>query len=394
MEFRVRQHLWLLELNQNPSIIFMGYCCFRMLKKLDIHIASAVIKIAVVGQFAFFCLFIFIDLLDKFVKLHPPEGMSRLQFFAQYYLNQCPSMFQTTIPFIFVLCCLIALARFQHNSQIVAINAAGISTYRVLENLMILSLGVGVFMVFSQEFLTPRLTQMSIELQKSEFAHLMEKHLNFRDHCYVKSENAPLVLAFSQKTAVIDIDEIHLEERHGMGLHVTFMDDNDIPRAKLYSKQFKWDSEQVIELISADLIQYSEKIESTNLRLKNASCQLTIPLEKVVLASVDWKTLNFNDLSYFQANSEASTERLFRCITPFFPFLMLLVSSVLALPLIFKKPVYAYFAGLGCCFGVFLSASYLRSQIEIEELQPQWAIPTFVGICVGLYLLRRNRIPT
>ena len=364
----------------------------RIIKKLDIHIGSAVVKTFLVGQFAFFCLFVFIDFLDKAFKLVPPEGMTKSNFFIQYYVTQLPPLFQTTAPFVFVLSCLISFARFQHNSQIVAINAAGISTFRILENLMFLSLVLGAAIFCSQEYLTPSFTKRNIELQPSEYSQLMENHLNFRDHCHLEGSNVDKILDFNQKSAVIDIDEIQLDQRSGLGFHTTFMDEHDVPRAKLFAPQFNWNDDQQIQLVLPVLIPYTEKIQ--NISLKDSKFHLTIPLEKVVLASVNYQALSFEDLGYFQASLKASTERTFRCFTPFFPFLMLLVSSVLALPLVFKKPVYAYFAGLGCCFGVFLCSNYLRTEIELAAFQAQQVLPMFVVGCFVIYLLRKNRIPT
>ena len=363
-----------------------------IIKKLDIHIASAVIKTFGVGQLAFFCLFIFIDLLDKAFRLVPPQGMSTFSFFAQYYITQLPPLFQTTAPFVFVLSCLISFARFQHNSQIVAINAAGLSTFRVIANLVALSLILGCGMFFSQEVLTPIFTKRNIDLQPGEFIQKMESHLNFRDHCHLEGTNVDKILTFQQKSAVIDIDEIHIASKSGLGFHATFMDERDIPRAKLFAPKFYWNELQQIQLVSPFLIPYSEK--SQNISLADAKCRLTIPLEKVVLASVNYRALSYRDLGYFQSNLRASTERVFRFFTPFFPLLMLLVSSVLALPLVFKKPVYAYFAGLGCCFGIFLSSNYMRSEIELARAEAQQVMPIFVGACVFIYFFRKNRVPT
>lgn len=363
-----------------------------IIKKLDIHIASAVIKTFCVGQLAFFCLFIFIDLLDKAFKLVAPQGMSTFIFFAQFYITQLPPLFQMTAPFVFVLSSLISFARFQHNSQIVAINAAGLSTFRVIANLAVLALILGGGMFFTQEVLTPIFTKRNIELQPGEYAEKMESHLNFRDYCHLEGENVDKILSFHQKSAVIDIDEIHLASKSGLGFHATFMDEEDVPRAKLFASKFYWNEFQQIQLVSPFLIPYSEKIQ--NISLPNAKCRLTIPLEKVVLASVNYRALSYRDLGYFQSNIKASTERTFRFFTPFFPLLMLMVTSVLALPLVFKKPVYAYFAGLGCCFGIFLASNYMRSEIELARAEVEQVLPIFVAACFAIYWLRKNRVPT
>ncbi len=362
------------------------------MRSLDLYLVSAVVKIYVAAQAAFFSVFICIDLVDKFFKVQPPVGTSKALFLLQIYASQLPALFDTTAPFIFVLVCVIVLAGFHHKSQLVAINAAGISLQRCLASLMVLAIGLGFLIFSSGEWLKPNLTSFRLSISDPTLRLLGQEHISFRDNLALIDSEAIETMGFSESDAVIDIQELDTDKKEGRGFHVTFLDDRDCPVAKLFAKSFVWVKGGAITLQSAKFLPYGN---GAALKVFNsASLGLNIPLEKVVLASKNMEALSYSELGYFKANLRFRTEQIFRWFVPFFPLLMLLVSFGLALPLIFKKPVYAYFASLASSFSVFFVAGFFRSAMDNNDLPAEFCIPVVLLSCPFVYLMRLKSLPT
>jgi len=362
-----------------------------MIKILDRYLVVNILRFFIVGQVAFFGVFIFIDLLDKAFKVQAAPGQSWLLTMVAFYLSQLPGLFETTSPFILVLSSLFVLARFQQNSQLVAINAASIPTHRLVECLLFLSFLLGLAIFVSQEFLSPKGLKHKMTILENDWLHGGES-LSFRDHLYFPKGDFDHLLNFDRSPALIDIEQLNLEEKRGVGFHATLVDELHRPRLKLFSPTFSWNDEESLFLEKAWILSY---LDDQLYRLKDVViAHGSIPLEKVLLADNDMKSLSFYDLRIFSSNREAYTEMVFRLLSPFFPLLMILVSSVLALPLIFTKPIYAYFSGLGCCFGVFFAGNYLRSLVACNELDGGLTGLLLAGTCLGIYAYKAREIPT
>lgn len=358
-----------------------------MLKKIDQYFLTYVIKMTIAGQIGFFGVFIFIDLLDKAFKIKAPEGKSHILFLCEYYASQCPMIFQITLPFIFVLASLITMAKFQHNSQIVAINAAGISTHRITLALFGLSLVLGSLIILSQEVFTPKMTKWRLSYMEDDMNFSSNRFLSFRDN--ISGDQGVLP---QHHSAMIDLEAINYKQKQGKGFHATLMDKMNRPMAKIYGKSFHWNTEEVIQLKDGFSLIYSDKSRRKN--FVSQQIQITIPIKKVLLASKELDALNFWDLNHFNSNLEIYSEQVYRIMTPFFPFLMMLISSVIAGPFIFSKPVYGYFIGLGCSFGVFFLTQYLKSEIMLGELSAQLMISSIFIIAFMIYAWRRRYLPT
>lgn len=362
-----------------------------MIKILDRYLASAILRFFVVGQGSFFCLFIFLDLLDKVFRIEAGPGESWFLKMVSFYLYQLPGLFETTAPFILVLSCLIVLARFQHNSQLVAINAASISTHRMVECLIVLSILLGGGILASQEWLSPKGVKNKMSVLESDWLKGGET-LSFRDHLYFPQGDLDHLLNFERSPALIDIEILDVDAHRGEGFHATLVDELQRPRLKIFASSFSWGDEEVLLLRRPKVISYEQ--DKLIPSISDFQIHGSIPLEKVLLASRDLKALSFTDLRLFSTNREAYTEMVFRVLTPFFPLLMTLVSSVLALPLIFRKPIYAYFAGLGCSFGVFFVGNFLKTMVATGEIGGSAAGILLAGTCLGIYVLKFRDVPT
>jgi lipopolysaccharide export LptBFGC system permease protein LptF len=362
-----------------------------MIKILDRYLAAAVLRFFLVGQLAFFGLFIFIDLLDKVFKVQagPEENWIVTIFF--FYLYQLPGLFETTAPFILVLSCLIALARLQHNSQLVAINASSISTHRLIECLLFLSLMVGGGIFSSQEWLSPYGVRNKMTILQQDWLQGGET-LSFRDHLYFPNGDLNHLLSFERSPALIDIEKLEISKSQGAGFHATLVDELQRPRLKIFASSFTWNQDETLLLNNPKVISY--ELDRLEPNISDFKVHGSIPLRKVLLASRDLRALSINDLQLFSTNREAYTEMVFRLINPFMPMLMMLVSSVLALPLIFHKPVFAYFAGLGCCFGIFFSGSYLKGLVASGELGGSFAALLLATLSIGIYVFKMRDVPT
>lgn len=362
------------------------------MRSLDFYLVSAVLKIYVAAQAAFFSVFICIDLVDKFFKVQPPQGSSKALFLLQIYGSQLPALFDTTAPFIFVLVSVMVLAGFHHKSQLVAINAAGISLQRVLVSVMIMALGLGALIFANGEWLKPKMTSFRLSIADPTLRLLGQEHITFRDTMVLFDREVIETMGFSQSDAVVDIQELDIQKKRGLGFHVTFLDDRDCPVAKLFAKSFSWSDDGDIVLHTAKFLPYGS---GTALKLfDSTTIGLNIPLEKVVLASKSMEALTYSELGYFKANTRFDTEQIFRWLLPLFPLLMLFVSFGFALPLIFKKPVYAYFASLACSFSVFFVAGFFRSAMDNNDLPAEFCVPVLLICCPLIYFTKLKSLPS
>lgn len=361
-------------------------------KKLDRYLTAAVLKVSLAGQLGFLGVFIFIDLFDKAFKLKAPDGMSQFSFLAQYYLAECPEIVHTTSPFIYSLACLITLAKFQHNSQIVAINAAGLSIHRVLRPYFLLSMCLGLLIFLSQNIAMPILSHWKSTHLSQYLPKEASKPLGFRDRVHLPQHSAFQGLPQEQSLSIIDIDKIEPKEKTGEGFHITFMDVSERPIAKCYGEHFSWNDKDEIVLEKIFFLPYQD--EPRLKPMTKVSIHIDIPLDKVVLAAKNIQALPLWDLQHFNTNAEILAERYYRVSNTAMPTLMLLVSSVLALPLIFKKPIYSYFASLGASFGVFFLISYLKADIASGNMGTGLALSLSIALPLIIYLSKRHTIPS
>lgn len=367
------------------------------MKTIDKYLISNLSKFFCLGLIAFLCLYIFIDLFDKIFRFDHIHGIEKLKLLVKFYLYSLPGLFEYISPFIFSLCCFFSLSKLEQNSQIVAINASGVSIFRLLETLFITSLILGILIFFSSEKLTPEFITKKKKIEKPElFQNLSKKSINFRDKIAFQSFPKPEMLNFKRSLDFIDIEQIDLNKRKSGSFHATLFDNNHIPRLKIYASSCNWTEDQSFILKNGFYFNYKENniLDHKNIKFQTLKIKLNVPIYSVFLSTIDLKALEIGKLKYFFHNKEAYSEFFFRLIYPFFPFLMLLVAFAIGLPMLFRRPIYSYFYCLASCFYVFLVGNYLKNEMIINSMSAFWSAVIITLPCLFIYILGKNKIPT
>ena len=103
---------------------------------------------------AFSIIFILVDLVenaDKFI-----DGKMQFHLIALYYFFYLPYILILTIPVAMLLATMFSLGRLVGDNEITALKASGVSLYRILTPLYILSLVIGVIVLVFSEFVVPK----------------------------------------------------------------------------------------------------------------------------------------------------------------------------------------------------------------------------------------------
>jgi len=131
---------------------------------------------------AFVVLFIIGDLfehLSDFLKL---SGWFLVAL--RYYLYFVPSVFIFIVPIAILLGLLYSLGRLQHNQEITAMRASGISIYRVVKPYLILCFFLSLGVLVLNETVAPRALRQSSLIKESQFGEESESEDDLHDVAY------------------------------------------------------------------------------------------------------------------------------------------------------------------------------------------------------------------
>lgn len=148
-------------------------------------------------------LFFVIDLsvrhLDNFSKYNPPFLLT-----VSYCLYKVPQMFYWMCPMAILLAIFLTLALLSRNNEIIAMKAAGISIYKIITPLFILS-GFLVLVSFgSQEFILPHVSQKAEYIENIKIKGKKEPHLLKQNRFWYRSEDIICnIELFEHKTNIL-----------------------------------------------------------------------------------------------------------------------------------------------------------------------------------------------
>lgn len=361
------------------------------MKLIDRYISRRVLQIYLLGQIAFICLFIFIDVFINFGKIEGADGESIYFTIVKYYSTFLPELFNMSSSFIFCLACILSLAILEKNSQLIAIHASRISIFRIISLLLCLSLGLGMIQTLNHCILIPIATKVQIQRNWTSIKLDANSPLNYRDPTTVWKgidQPKPVTQAISQ----IYLEGYQPQDKTFKGIHAIIMDRNSRPLIKIKGKNGSWNSDGVFTTEKVMSFSYEQgdrlypypKLEWTS----------KIPLENIYFSRFTKKSLSYSELGAFQHETSFASERFHRLVDGFLPFLMILIISITALPFIYRKPLFAYLSCLATTMALFLTYTSLKTEFEEDQLGFIYPISTIIMICLGTFLLRYKKIPT
>ena len=139
-------------------------------KILDRYILNELSGSFVFGIMAFTVIFIAGDLLFQAANLIIEKGVS-LMVVARLFVYRLPEVILLTVPMSSLLATLLTFGRLSVNSEIVAIQAAGISFRRVLRPVLGISAVLAMLTLIGNETIVPFSNRASENLKKYEIRH-------------------------------------------------------------------------------------------------------------------------------------------------------------------------------------------------------------------------------
>jgi lipopolysaccharide export LptBFGC system permease protein LptF len=366
-----------------------------MIKKIDLYIFKSNMVYFLSGNIGILCLFVFIDLFEKFFDANKFKIFDGFLSIFLYYLYDSTRLIEIFAPFSFALCTMFTLSKLHQSSQLVAIHSSGLSIFRIIANFVVTALFICAFLFLSQNYITPNFLQKKQLIVDSEFYNKPIENIHFKDKIEFLKEIPDVNMLKNNMLSSINVEGVIIAESKAKKLHATIFDKNGIPVAKLFAYGLTWDENNVIQLNEGFCYShFGNKGVRSILNDKTNQIKLSTSLYNAYLAQNNPSCLSLLDLKKFTDNAEVLADFWFRIFFAAQPALMLIFSLAFVINLLYKSPVSAYFLTLGCCMFVFFLYKYLKTAMIENNLSPM-----FTGVIIlcfsiiPLYLNKKN-LPT
>ena len=125
-----------------------------------------------------------VEHIDTFIDRH-----ASLFLVAKYYVFWSPYMLGLTIPVAVLLACIFSVGQLARHNELLAIKAAGISLYRILLPLLILSVAVSFLTMIFGELVIPIANKKKGEIRNFEIGRKSKETNVLRRNIFVQSED-------------------------------------------------------------------------------------------------------------------------------------------------------------------------------------------------------------
>lgn len=167
---------------------------------LDRYILKSILSIFISCVFVFLFMYVIIDILTRLediIKLHVPYLL-----LARYYLANLPIMFIQVAPFACLLSTLYTFSKLNHNNEVIAMRASGLSIFYVTKTAIVFGLVVSLFIFW----LTDRVTPQAMILSKQLLEKMEEGRKEKKDK---KAESLTNVSMYGSKNRLFFINRFY-----------------------------------------------------------------------------------------------------------------------------------------------------------------------------------------
>ena len=172
----------------------------------------------------FFVIDLSVQYLDIFHKYYPPFYLVIL--LCAYKL---PQMFSWLAPMAVLLATFLTLALFSRNNELIAMNAGGISEYKIIAPLVTTSCLVLFISFFNQEIIMPRANQQVEYVEKIRIKKKEEQSLLKQNRFWYRSENT-----------ICNIDLIEHKTKTLQGITIYYFDRDFVLTKRVDASSGKW----------------------------------------------------------------------------------------------------------------------------------------------------------
>jgi lipopolysaccharide export system permease protein len=206
----------------------------------------------------FFVIDLSIQYLDSFEKYNAPFFLTLLMC-----LYKLPEMFYWLSPMAILLGIFLTLALFSRNNEIIAMKASGISVYKIITPLLILSSGVMLISFCNQELLLPYASQKAEYIENIKIKQKDGRRLLKQNRFWYRSEDA-----------ICNIDLFEHKTNTLQGITLYFFDSTFTLTKRVDARLGKWIDNQwhfydvVIRTFSPDSVMAIEMAQEKIIPLK------------------------------------------------------------------------------------------------------------------------------
>ncbi len=167
---------------------------------LDRYVLKSVVSIFISCIFVFLFMYVIIDVLSRLediLKLHV-----QFSLLVQFYLANLPVMFVQVAPFACLLSTIYTFSKLNHNNELIAMRASGLSIFYITKTAIIFGLLVSLLIFWTSDRVTPRAILLTKQIQEK-----MEE--GKRDRKDKKNESLTNVSMYGSKNRLFFINRFY-----------------------------------------------------------------------------------------------------------------------------------------------------------------------------------------
>ncbi|MBN1619231.1 LptF/LptG family permease [candidate division WOR-3 bacterium] len=136
------------------------------MKIIDYYILTKYLRFVLMGVFGFVFIYITVDLIDH-ISIFLDRSVPAMTIFRYYYF-QIPSLLVLLTPVAVLLSCFFTLGKLSKNFEIIAMQAVGISSYRIMLPVIISAFFIFLMLFYLNEYFVPQYARKFIFTKEVE----------------------------------------------------------------------------------------------------------------------------------------------------------------------------------------------------------------------------------
>ncbi|MBI1912836.1 MAG: LPS export ABC transporter permease LptG [Deltaproteobacteria bacterium] len=258
------------------------------MKILEKYIISEFTKLLIISVLSFIVLFIMVDLfenMDNLMKYNVPILASFV-----FFLYKVPFIIGQVSPIAVLVAVLLSLGLFSKHGEITAMKAGGIRLLRVLAPLLAFGIGISLFVIFINEYITPTALKKVDTFRKEWFG--IQGSSFGKEGVWLKTNKG-----------IINIKQVDLTKNQLNGVTYYIIEKPFVVKKRIQARKAEWKNNQWIA-DSAFIWNFTERGEA--FKSEASDVLLEGIVEPVDLANVEniHKNMSFGELREYVKSLE------------------------------------------------------------------------------------------
>jgi len=358
---------------------------------IDRYILKSVITIFLGSLFAFFFLYVVIDILGHLDELL--RDKVTIEIIRNYYVSFLPVIFVQTAPVAFLLAVLSTFSRLNVNNEIVAIRTAGLNIWQLVRQTIFLACIISVCIFWVNEKVIPKAMELSDKIKVEDIEG---------KKATIQKDKVNYLAYFGLNNRLFFINVFEPKELLMKGITVLEQDQNQDLKKKIYAVKGTWQKGKWTFFGTQTFSYDKEGVESSEYLEKKVMDIPETP-EDFLSQRIQVEYMNIKQLrSYLSKLTDSGASTVIRNMNVdihqrmAYPFSALVIMFVgLPFALMIRKRKGMTFASFGICIAVgFLY--YLVNAVSIALGKSGLFLPAVSGwfanvlfFVVALILLKK-----